>query len=556
MRSITVLCAAALLAGASPSALAATTASRIQDLEQQIQALSKQVEELKTSASQQEAAVKAEQEAVKQQQAEVQSQQAAFKKQASAPKAGIANGRLSVSSADGNFTAAVRGLLQVDAGAYFQQGSAASLPAAYGPDLSSGTNLRRVFLGLQGKVFGDWSYYFLYDFGGPAVETQGHILYAYVQYDGLAPWAFRIGAYAPPINIEDQTSSADLMFFERNSPSNIQRGIAGAEGRDAVSVLYTGQRLFGALSLTGGKVQEGAKALGGGTAQYGEQLAVVGRLSYLPISTDDAHWIVGVNGLHVFQLQKYVRTGAASLDTTPGAPAKTSFAIGDLPEFSVDSNGTKLIATPTMPASHVSSWGMETAANYKNFYGQAGYYAYYVNRSPIAYNVYSAPSVYAPSIVQPGDNQFSGWYVQGSWILTGEQRGYSPASGSFTAPKPAKPFSLKDGGWGAFELVARFSDTNLNDRTNDASNVVTDWTPTARSYTYYNTVRGGEQKIFTFGINWYLNAVIRTSLDYQYIDISRLQTPGVVTTAGTPSLPMLNGGQTLSTVAFRTQLVL
>ncbi len=552
MKIITTFCAAALLAGTSHAALAATPDARIQALESQIQALSKQIQDLKDSNQQQ-------QDAVKLQQAEVQKQQTEAKKQqSSTAKPGIANGRLSITSADGNFSAAIRALLQVDGAYYMQQGSAMSLPPAYGPDLSSGTNLRRVFLGLQGKMFGDWSYYFLYDFGGPSTETQGHILYAYLQYDGLAPWAFRVGAYAPPLNIEDSTASADLMFFERNSPSNLQRNIAGSEGRNAISVLYTGERLFGAVSLSGDKISDGAKALApaGATAvaNYDEQLAVLGRLSYLPVSTDDTHWIVGVNGLHVFKLPDLVRNGGATLATTPNTSAMSNYTLGDIPEISVDSNGVQLVNTGALAASHVTSWGLETAANYQNFYGQAGYYGYYVHRTPIAYNVYSAPGVFAPSIQHPGNNSFSGWYVQGSWIMTGESRVYNPATGSFGAPKVAKPFSLKDGGWGAFELVARFSDLDLNSNANDTSRVTTDWTNTARSYTFFNTVRGGEQKIFTAGVNWYLNTVIRASLDYQYIDVSRLQAPSPVTTAGTPVLPALNGGQTLSTIGMRLQV--
>lgn len=557
MHIIPKLCAAALLAGTSQAALAASPDARIQAMENQIQALSKQIQELKDSTQQQQDAAKAQQEAVKLQQAEVKSQQADFKKsQATAAKAGIANGRLSVSSSDGNFTAAVRALLQVDAGYYMQQGSASSLPAAYGPDLSSGANLRRVFLGLQGKVFGDFSYYFLYDFGGASTETQGHILYAYMQYDGLAPWAFRLGAYAPPLNIEDSTASADLMFFERNSPSNLQRNISGAEGRNAISVLYTGERVFGALSLSGNKVQDGGKALApaGATAvaNYDEQLAVMGRLSYLPISTDDAHWIVGVNGLHVFKLPDLVPNGGATQSTKAGSPVKSTYSLADLPEISIDSNGAQLVSTGALGASHVTSWGLETAGNYQNFYGQAGYYAYNVVRSPIAY--YSSLDVAAPTTVQPTNNNFSGWYMQGSWIITGESRVYNPATASFAAPKVAKPFSLKDGGWGAFELVARFSDLNLNSHANDASVVSTIWTTTATTHTYsvYNSVRGGEQKIISLGFNWYLNSVIRASLDYQYIDVSRLQAP-VATSA---TLPVLNVGQKLSTIALRTQLSL
>jgi phosphate-selective porin OprO/OprP len=552
MKSISKICAAALLAGTSNMALASSDDARIQALESQIQELSKQIQELKAGAKEQQAAVQQQQAEVRQQQAEIKQQQT------SAPKATIANGRLSVASADGAFTAAVRSLVQFDTGYYMQSAAAANLPAAYGPDLSSGANLRRVFLGLQGKVFGDWSYFFLYDFGGAATETPGHIMYSYLQYDGLAPWAFRIGAYAPPSNVEDSTGAADLMFLERNSPSNMQRNIAGSEGRDAISILYMGDRVFGALSLTGNRIQDGAKALApaGATAvaNYDEQLSLLGRLSYLAVSNDSAHWLIGVNGTHVIKPPDLVRNGGYTLSTTPGAPAKSTISLGDLPEISIDSNCANLVTTGALPADHMTQWGVETAGNYKNFYGQAGYYAYSVHRTPLAYTVFSNAGVSAPAVVQPNGNTFSGWYVQGSWILTGESKSYSPATGAFTSPKPAEPFSLKDGGWGALELAARFSDLNLNSHTADAANVITDWSGTARTTTYYNTVRGGDQKILTFGVNWYLNSVVRFALDYQWIDVTRLQAPAAVTVSGTPVLPALNAGQTLHTIAFRTQL--
>jgi len=545
MKTITKLMAAALLAGSSASALAATPDARLQALQEQISALSKQVDEHNAEA------------AARVVEARKQAETTA-KASASAAKPGIANGRLSGTSADGNFSAAIRALLQTDLGYYMQEGSAKSLPTAYGPDLSSGANLRRVFLGLQGKLFSDFSYYFLYDFGGPSTETQGHIMYAYLQYDGLAPWAVKVGAYAPPINIEDSTASADLLFFERNSPSNMQRNIAGAEGRDAISLIYAGDSLYGALSLTGNKIQDGAKALApaGATAvpNYDEQTAMAGRIAYLPVSTADAHWLVGGNFIQVFNLPNLTANGATNLSTTPGATAKSSYTLSDLPEFSVDSNGIALVSTGALAASHVTSWGLETAGNYKNFYAQAGYYGFAVKRSPVAYNVFSAAGTSAVQSVTPTNNTFSAWYVQGSWILTGESHVYLPGTAAFGAPKPAANFSLKDGTWGAFEVVARYSDLNLNSHTGALDNVITGWTGANKTYTYYNTVRGGDQKILTFGVNWYMNQAVKVALDYQYIDVSRLQSPAAVTTSATPTLPSVNGGQKLSTIGMRFQL--
>jgi phosphate-selective porin OprO/OprP len=41
-----------------------------------------------------------------------------------------------------------------------------------------------------------------------------------------------------------------------------------------------------------------------------------------------------------------------------------------------------------------------------------------------------------------------------------------------------------------------------------------------------NGIRGGEQKIFTAGVNWYPNNAIRFLLDYQHTDASRLNSAG------------------------------
>jgi phosphate-selective porin OprO/OprP len=476
-------------------------------------------------------------------------------------KASVDNGRLQISSADGRFTAAIRGLLQYDTGYYSQSHAASTLPAAFGPDLGSGSNFRRVYLGLSGKLFSDWSYNLNFDFGGSGgTETPGHIQSVYLQYDGLGPWAFRIGAYPPPTSVEDATSAGDTIFLERNAPSDLQRNIAGGDGRDAISIIYAGPTIFGAVSYTGDKVSDGTKALAAGSAvanNFDEQQAVVGRLSWLPISQADAHWLIGVNGTYVIKPADLVANGQPNLSNTPGAAAQSTISLSDPPELTFDNNGTTLATTGALGASHLSQWGVETAGNWGSVYGQAGYYGFNVQRTATAITTTTGTQ-----IIQPNNNNFSAWYVQGSWLLTGEERGYSQATGAFTSPKVAEPFNLSKGNWGAFELAARYSDMNLNDNANDASNVVipnaTGAAAGTRTYNFYNTVRGGDQRITTLGLNWYPNSLIKFALDYEYIQNSRLQSPANVATvaAGTPALPGVNGGQNLSAVALRAQLAL
>jgi len=511
---------------ASPAAPENSSDARIQALEEQIRSLSDQVTDLKRSTGAQYADIQ--------------------NRQAEAATVSIANGRPTITSADGDFSAAIRTLVQFDTAAYMQSTAAASLPAAYGPDLSSGSNFRRVYLGLQGKLFGDWSYNLNFDFGGSGgTEQPGRIQSVYLEYDGLAPWALRVGAYPPPANVEDGTSSGETIFLERNSPSNLQRGLAGGDGRDAVSILYTGERLFGALSYTGGKVQD--------TAVFDEQQATVGRASYLFWSGPDAHFLLGVNGTHIFKLPDAVAAGAANLSTTPGAAALHSVTLADPPELTVDSNGIKLANTGALPANHLTQWGVETAGNIERFYVQAGYYGFAVDRAPVAYKTYSSATTSATTVVQPSNNSFSAWYAQAAFTLTGETRAYNAANGAFSQPKPTK--SVGHGGWGAWEIAARYSSLNLNSHANDTAALVTNWTGASNeTYTFTNTVRGGEQRIVTVGLNWYASTAIRFALDYQWVDVSRLQAPAAVTvSSGSPLLPALNGGQKFQTFAFRAQ---
>ena len=406
---------------------------------------------------------------------------------------GIVNGKPVFSSSDGKFTAAIRLLGQFDA-AYYMQGNPAR-SFSNGEELSSGSNFRRAWFGIYGKAFGDWSYVANFDFGGSSgTETPGHIQSLFVEYDGLKPFAFRIGAYPPPAGLEDATPSSDLMFLERTSPADLGRTMAGADGRDAASLLYIGDRIFGAFSVTGGKV--------GDTPVYQEQDALLGRVAGLLYSTDDMNVVLSAMGTDIVKLP----------DTTPGPDPLSGISLGDPPELTVDSNGTKLVSTGTLSAKSAANWGLEGAAQWRNFYGQAGYFGYDINREH-----YNYP-----------DDSFNGWYAQASWVITGENKQYRPSLGAFIEPDPAHPLGE---GIGAWELVGRYSDLDLNQGIGYAG-----------ASTPYGGVRGGNQKIWTLGLNWYPNSLFRFMLDYQNIGISRLSSSGD------------DIGQTVQAVAMRAEI--
>src|SRR5450631_2811452 len=109
----------------------------------------------------------------------------------------LPNGRPQLASADGRFTANFHSVIQFDTGAYFQGsvgqatgagatdfrrsggagtgGFGMSGEAAHARKLNSGTDFRRARFGIDGKVFGDFDYTAIYEFGGTGGEDAGHV---------------------------------------------------------------------------------------------------------------------------------------------------------------------------------------------------------------------------------------------------------------------------------------------------------------------------------------------------------------------------------------------
>ena len=267
--------AAALLAGtaviaSAPSALAASNPSvspagatsstdeRLRALEDQLDSVNAQLADLKRSQSDQYSDVN--------------------RQFGAQPTVKLTNGRPTFATADGEFSASIRALIQYDT-AYYGQGKS---PA--GTDFSSGANFRRARLGIEGTLFKDWSYQFLYDLGGSGTEASA-IASAYVQYNGLGPVHVRVGAFPPAESFDDSTSAADLPFLERAQPTDLARGIAGADGRDAAAIFAYDDNYFVSVAYTGGVVAD--------AAVFDEQQSIVDRVAYRFIASPDVNFAVG-----------------------------------------------------------------------------------------------------------------------------------------------------------------------------------------------------------------------------------------------------------------------
>jgi phosphate-selective porin OprO/OprP len=381
-------------------------------------------------------------------------------------RTGLDNGRLTFASPNGAFTFALRSLVQFDYG-YFGQGR--NPPNI---DLNSGSNFRRAQFGFTGTAWRDWSYNFTYDFGGNGIEKSGYIYTAYLQYDGLKPFGFRIGAFAPFAGIDDSTGSGDLLFMERASVSDIARNIGGAPSREGASIFAQGDRYLVSVAYTGKKTTD--------SATFDSQDAIVTRASWLAVSNDEVKWLLDANATHV------LKVADPSPNTNTGV-----FRFSNGPELAIDA--TRTVDTGNIDARKVTQWGVETAATYGPLYGQAGYFRFNIDRRTIL-----------------PDPDFKGWYALATWSLTGETHPYDPSSASFRGLRPAKPLGT-DGGFGAWEVKARYSNINL------------DYLPSVAPAS--GGVPGGVQNIWSVGLNWYPTNGIRFALDYENIQVGHVNAP-------------------------------
>ncbi|HZZ88151.1 MAG TPA: porin, partial [Caulobacteraceae bacterium] len=415
------------------------------------------------------------------------------------PKLTFPGGRPTFASADGKFTASLRGQIQLDTAAYFQDSagplttdfrrdgpalgsSSTNVDAAHARQLKDGTFWRRARLGFEGTAYGDWDYRMLFDFGGSGVENAGQLYEAWAQYSGLKPFRIRAGAWPQPIGLEDQMSTNAQLFLERPAISDLTRGLAAGDTRIGAGIFGYDNLWFVSADVTGrtiGVVNTGTVITASsvpfsgnvGTPQtYSDQIGFVGRAVYTPLHGEDWRLNIGVHG-------SYEKPGNTSGPDATGADPIKDFAVRlrVTPELRVD--GTQFIDTGSITAHDAGTIGGEIAAQKGPFFAEAEYERIFVSRSD------AAPS---PS--------FSGWYVEGSWMLTGESRAYNASSAAFDGPQVAHPFSLNNGGWGAWEFAARYSVADLNYHEGLPG--------TAPAL---DSIRGGDQRIWSVGLNWYPN---------------------------------------------------
>lgn len=285
-------------------------------------------------------------------------------------------------------------------------------------DLGDGGEVRRARLFASGELAPQWSYKAQFDFAGGDVATKD----LYVAYSGLAAGKLTIGQFKQPLSLENLTSSKYTTFVERALPVGL-----ASDRRLGIGFTTAGDHYVFAASAYGQEVDDQG---------LDEGLGAGARFAYTPVNSENNLVHLGIAG---------------AWEEAPNAT--DTLRLRARPESHV--TDVRLVDTGTMTGvESLTRTGLEAAWVRGPFSLQAELLGIDVSR-------------------RTGDFTGGGWYVFGSWFLTGESRPYK--GGAFGRVNPR-------GGQGAWEVALRYSTLDLDD----------------------GAVSGGEEDNITLGLNYYV----------------------------------------------------
>ena len=465
-------------------------------------------------------------------------------------------------------------------------------------------SFRQVRLEVEGKAAGIYFYKLQYDFAGTQqtiVNNGNHVLagvrdaYWGIQSPLLSipgvtdPAYVMVGSQWEPFSLEQITSSKYRDFIER--PAAIDTfapgrhlGLAfGAYGEDwtAKGGLFTtsfedanpfpARDISAAIGIpryyfpNAGNLGSYASApnwfQATGGAQYFE---LTGRMTYAPIH--DAHRLLhfGLGGRYhqpndstgfsndrVLQLGNRVRSEEAVLGQallgTPDLSCGTITAPRGGAQFNDIFNSSSFAGKCVR---NVQTFNAEIAASYGAFGVQAEYFGALYNRDQgaiaratlnnLAWSADGKTITGVPLNPWARQAYFDGYYIQGTYWLTGEERAEaylmrdknSPAS--FGQLKIRRP--LSEGGYGAWGLAARFSSVDLNNGPWQGqtlynllalyTNVVNN--PGARAYVANAGIIGGKYQATTLGLNWYPDPGFSLQANWTHVLLASAPLNGII----------------------------
>ena len=327
-----------------------------------------------------------------------------------APRVSVGSGGFALSSADTNFVLKIRGVIQMDTRAFFNDN-----PALTGND---GFLLRRARPIIEGTVFRDFDFQFVPDFGGGTAQ----IFDAWLNYRYQPEVQLKLGKFKSPIGLEQLQADVNLNFNERSLATDL------VPNRD-LGVQIWGDISGGLVSYAAGVFNGIGDARNSSNADFDDKKAVEGRLFFQPFKKFD---LPALQGFGFGLGGSYSQVGA----NATGLPNGGGFVTDGQQQFFAYTNGV---------VANGEHWRLSPQASY--YYGPFGLLGEYAIS-----NQRVSRGRFADRL------QNTAWQISGQWILTGEDT-------SFNGVNPLHPFDPRAGQWGAWQVVGRYAKLDVD---NDA----------------------------------------------------------------------------------------
>jgi len=317
--------------------------------------------------------------------------------------------------------------------------------------------LRRARPIFTGTVFRDFDFNFTPDFGGTTVQ----ILDAYLNYRYNPELQLETGKFKSPVGLEQLQSDPVTLFNERSIVTDL------VPNRD-IGVELHGD-LFGGIASYAVGLFDGAPDYNSTTVNQDvdDDKAFAGRLFFQPWKTSN---VKALQGLGFGAGGSYEDDRGTAADLTPGYRTdgqQTFFTYA----AGVVANGTHWRISPQ------------------------GYY-YYGPLSLLGEYAISDQDVSRTTApLASADLRNTAWEISAGWVLTGEDASYNGVT-------PKHPFDPRNGQWGAWQVVARYADLDI------------DKAAFAAAGPFAAAGSGSEAKAWSAGINWYLNKDIRVNASF------------------------------------------
>ena len=356
-------------------------------------------------------------------------------------------------SKDGNIKLNFGGRIQYDESFFFPD---AENKAAFG-DIKNASELRRVRFVNSGTFYKFINYKVEFDFAsGNAVVTDAFVTLTKIPVVGN----IQIGHQKEPFSLDMMNSSNDATFMEAAAVTNFKKQ------RNSGILLFNTAFNERATWAIGAFHNSDAK----GKSLPDGRINITGRITALPYFEKDKN--------------KLLHLGIAYSNRNP---SERIYNIKARPDSHLAPNYVETGDIENVTDNH--TLGTELALVLNRFAFQGEYIASGLKDDVNKYN-------------------FSGYYAEATYFLTGEHKNYSTKDGWFKRVSPKKNFNPtgENKGWGAFEAALRYSSIDLNDK----------------------TVNGGELNNLTAGLNWYLNPATRFSVNYDHATVRELGVTDIV----------------------------